>query len=42
VVFPANRPEVSVNDMTGLTLQSIDVTGFGYAISGNRVTLTAG
>ena len=44
VIFPAVGPTLvnPANNMTGLSLRSVTITGSGYTIAGNAVSLSAG
>src|ERR1041385_6547552 len=43
LVFPANAARVTItNDISGLNLRSITISGTNYTIRGNSITLTNG
>ena len=42
LVFPGGAPLNPVNDLSGLTINRIDIQGSGYDLTGNPITLTGG
>ncbi len=42
LIFPGGSPLTSNNDMTGLSIASIDIQGSGYTLTGNSISLTTG
>lgn len=40
LIFPGGSPLTSNNDLTGLSLASIDIQGSGYELTGNAISLT--
>ena len=42
LIFPSGLPPTTSNDLSGLSLGTIDLTGAGYDLTGNAITLTGG
>ena len=42
LIFPTGSPLTSNNDMAGLSINTIDLQGSGYTLTGNSISLTGG